>query len=46
MVHFGCPKSKDPNARDVGTGGPNIGSTYKNLATGEDIMREGTNTYN
>lgn len=41
MAQFGCPKSKDPLAFDAGTGGPPAGSTYKNLATGEDIVRTG-----
>ena len=33
MDQFGCPKSKNPKAKDAGTGGPADGS-FKNLVTG------------
>merc|ERR1719224_139044 len=33
MAQFGCPKTKNPNARDAGTGGPPDGQ-FKNLSTG------------
>jgi cyclophilin family peptidyl-prolyl cis-trans isomerase len=38
MDQFGCPKAKDPKARDAGTGGPPDG-TFKNLKTGKDETR-------
>ena len=39
MLQFGCPHAKDANSRRAGTGGPNPGTSYKNLATGETITR-------
>lgn len=41
MDQFGCPNAKDPQAPRAGTGGPNGGSEFKNLVTGEIIMRDG-----
>jgi len=41
MAQFGCPNSKDPNSMRAGTGGPEEGSTYVNLATGESVVRKG-----
>ena len=38
MDQFGCPKSRNPKARDAGTGGPPDG-TYKNLVTGATETR-------
>lgn len=35
MNQFGCPKSRNPNARDAGTGGPADGSQFKNLGNGQ-----------
>lgn len=43
MAQFGCPNSKDPKSPMAGTGGPDAGSTYKNLENGEMITREGGN---
>jgi len=43
MNQFGCPHAKDPKARNAGTGGPTPGSKYKNIATGEEIVRKGGN---
>eukprot|EP00615_Pteridomonas_danica_P011172 CAMPEP_0114359886 /NCGR_PEP_ID=MMETSP0101-20121206/23370_1 /TAXON_ID=38822 ORGANISM="Pteridomonas danica, Strain PT" /NCGR_SAMPLE_ID=MMETSP0101 /ASSEMBLY_ACC=CAM_ASM_000211 /LENGTH=175 /DNA_ID=CAMNT_0001503687 /DNA_START=124 /DNA_END=651 /DNA_ORIENTATION=+ len=43
MAQFGCPISKDPTAPNAGTGGPESGSTYKNLETEEIITRRGGN---
>ena len=34
MNQFGCPLAKDPNSTRAGTGGPDDGTTFKNLATG------------
>lgn len=34
MNQFGCPKSRNPNAQDAGTGGPQDGTQFKNLKTG------------
>lgn len=39
MNQFGCPFAKDPNSSRAGTGGPNPGTSYKNLATGATINR-------
>jgi len=39
MAQFGCPKSRDPNSPMAGTGGPDGGSSYVNIATGETITR-------
>ena len=39
MAQFGCPNSKDPTSMRAGTGGPESGSKYENLATGEVITR-------
>jgi len=43
MDQFGCPYAKDPKSSRAGTGGPDPGTTYKNLATGatEKRNREG-----
>jgi cyclophilin family peptidyl-prolyl cis-trans isomerase len=41
MNQFGCPKSRNPSARDAGTGGPDGNTTFKNLKTGESIRRDG-----
>merc|ERR1711934_363361 len=38
MAQFGCPKSRNPKARDAGTGGPPDG-TFKNLVTGATETR-------
>jgi len=43
MNQFGCPKAKNPKANDAGTGGPAPNSKYKNLATGQEIIRKGGN---
>merc|ERR1719394_1720274 len=40
MNQFGCPHSKDPNARNAGTGGPKDGS-FQNLKTGATEQRFG-----
>jgi len=39
MNQFGCPHSKDPKSRRAGTGGPPVGTTFKNLGTGETVKR-------
>jgi len=39
MAQFGCPKSRDPTSPMAGTGGPDGGSSYVNIATGETIER-------
>lgn len=39
MCQFGCPFSKDPNARNAGTGGPTPGSTFK-LPDGRTVTRD------
>jgi len=39
MNQFGCPKAKNANAPDAGTGGPAPGSEYKNLGTGKMMKR-------
>eukprot|EP00621_Florenciella_sp_RCC1693_P012696 CAMPEP_0182532812 /NCGR_PEP_ID=MMETSP1323-20130603/12402_1 /TAXON_ID=236787 /ORGANISM="Florenciella parvula, Strain RCC1693" /LENGTH=184 /DNA_ID=CAMNT_0024742607 /DNA_START=69 /DNA_END=623 /DNA_ORIENTATION=- len=39
MLQFGCPKSKNPNARDAGTGGPPGGGSYTTPG-GETITRD------
>jgi cyclophilin family peptidyl-prolyl cis-trans isomerase len=39
MNQFGCPHSKNPKAQNAGTGGPQAGTKYKNLATGQDLAR-------
>jgi cyclophilin family peptidyl-prolyl cis-trans isomerase len=41
MAQFGCPNSKDPNSMRAGTGGPEDGSTFVNLGTGETVTRAG-----
>jgi len=41
MDQFGCPFAKDANSPRAGTGGPDPGSTFENLATGETIARDG-----
>jgi len=43
MAQFGCPFSKDPKSGKAGTGGPKSGSKYKNIKTGEEIVRDGGN---
>jgi cyclophilin family peptidyl-prolyl cis-trans isomerase len=43
MNQFGCPLAKDPKARNAGTGGPPPNSKYKNIATGQEIVRKGGN---
>jgi cyclophilin family peptidyl-prolyl cis-trans isomerase len=40
MNQFGCPKAKNPAARDAGTGGPPDG-TFQNLKTGGTEQRRG-----
>merc|ERR1712046_203785 len=40
MAQFGCPKAKNPTARDAGTGGPPDGQ-FKNLKTGGMERRTG-----
>lgn len=39
MNQFGCPLSRDPNNNLAGTGGPEEGSTFTNLATGATETR-------
>ena len=39
MLQFGCPKSKNTNARDAGTGGPPGGGSYTTPG-GETITRD------
>lgn len=39
MNQFGCPHAKNPKAQNAGTGGPQAGTKYKNLATGQDLAR-------
>jgi cyclophilin family peptidyl-prolyl cis-trans isomerase len=39
MNQFGCPNAKDPRSPRSGTGGPPGGTSFKNLATGEDVAR-------
>jgi cyclophilin family peptidyl-prolyl cis-trans isomerase len=39
MVQFGCPLSADPTNAEAGTGGPQDGSTFLNLATGREVCR-------
>jgi cyclophilin family peptidyl-prolyl cis-trans isomerase len=39
MNQFGCPNAKDPKSPRAGTGGPKGGTSYKNIATGEEITR-------
>jgi cyclophilin family peptidyl-prolyl cis-trans isomerase len=41
MNQFGCPNAKDPMSPRAGTGGPAGGSSFKNLATGDEIKRNG-----
>ena len=43
MNQFGCPNATDPDSTAAGTGGPAHGSTYTNLVTGEEIVRNGGN---
>eukprot|EP00931_Biecheleriopsis_adriatica_P011839 TRINITY_DN112926_c0_g1_i1.p1 TRINITY_DN112926_c0_g1~~TRINITY_DN112926_c0_g1_i1.p1 ORF type:complete len:188 (-),score=43.11 TRINITY_DN112926_c0_g1_i1:63-626(-) len=38
-LEFGCPNSKDPFSRSVGTGGPAAGPSFKNLQSGEGEKR-------
>jgi len=40
MLQFGCPYSKDPKSNRAGTGGPQPGSQYKNLKSGETCGRD------
>jgi cyclophilin family peptidyl-prolyl cis-trans isomerase len=39
MNQFGCPNAKDPKSQRAGTGGPQPGTKYKNLATGAEMVR-------
>lgn len=39
MNQFGCPFSKDPKSGRAGTGGPDAGSTYTVIGTGQKITR-------
>eukprot|EP00933_Yihiella_yeosuensis_P040969 TRINITY_DN353_c1_g1_i1.p1 TRINITY_DN353_c1_g1~~TRINITY_DN353_c1_g1_i1.p1 ORF type:complete len:224 (+),score=43.43 TRINITY_DN353_c1_g1_i1:74-745(+) len=39
MAQFGCPNAKDPKSRRAGTGGPQGGTSYTNLADGSTIKR-------
>ena len=39
MSQFGCPLSRDPDNKLAGTGGPEEGSTFVNLATGATVTR-------
>jgi cyclophilin family peptidyl-prolyl cis-trans isomerase len=39
MAQFGCPYARDPRSNRAGTGGPQPGSQYRNLLTGEVITR-------
>jgi len=39
MNQFGCPNARDPKSNRAGTGGPQGGTTFKNLKTGETIKR-------
>ena len=39
MNQFGCPLSKDPKSGRAGTGGPDAGSTYTVIGTGQKITR-------
>ena len=39
VAQFGCPKSKNPHARDAGTGGPPGGGSYK-TPSGKTITRD------
>ena len=43
MNQFGCPNATDPDSTAAGTGGPAHGSTFTNLVTGEEIVRNGGN---
>lgn len=40
MLQFGCPHSKDFNSDRAGTGGPQPGSTFKNIGTGQLEKRD------
>jgi len=39
MAQFGCPHAKDAKSRRAGTGGPNAGTSYTNLADGSLVKR-------
>jgi cyclophilin family peptidyl-prolyl cis-trans isomerase len=39
MNQFGCPFSKDPKSKRAGTGGPDPGSTFVNLADQKTLTR-------
>merc|ERR1719191_334448 len=39
MAQFGCPHAKDPKSRRAGTGGPNPGTSFTNLADGSSVKR-------
>mmetsp|Transcript_7018 Transcript_7018/g.11309 ORF Transcript_7018/g.11309 Transcript_7018/m.11309 type:complete len:220 (-) Transcript_7018:45-704(-) len=41
MAQFGCPNAKDPKSPRAGTGGPNPGTSFTNLADGSTIKRNG-----
>lgn len=40
MDQFGCPNAKDPKSPKAGTGGPDGGTSFENLATGQMIPRD------
>merc|ERR1711976_391403 len=39
MAQFGCPFAKDPKSSRAGTGGPKVGSKFKDLGTGKEVTR-------
>jgi cyclophilin family peptidyl-prolyl cis-trans isomerase len=41
MNQFGCPNAKDANSPRAGTGGPDDGSKFTVIGTGEEITRKG-----
>ena len=41
MDQFGCPHSKNPKASRAGTGGPDGNTSFINLKTGTEQMRDG-----
>merc|ERR1712032_1017224 len=41
MNQFGCPYAQNPDAPRAGTGGPDGSTSFENLATGEEIKRDG-----
>ena len=40
MIQTGCPFSRDPDSGRAGTGNPDPGSMFQNLATGETLTRD------